>query len=201
MISIKWSKQFCSEPLENIENYDKAVADKEHMWECHHIAEILPCGSYSREDLKKVGLYWKRPASELVYLRHDEHRALHAKNRKPETSRRIAEKVAMRNRGRKASAETRRRLSLSHMGKHPSPSAELKRIASLKKRYETQERAGSKRVEMKRMDGTLVIEFASPRRAVEWLRENGYPKASKGNIKACACGLMKRCYKAYWRYI
>lgn len=25
MISTKWSKQFCSEPLENIENYDKAV--------------------------------------------------------------------------------------------------------------------------------------------------------------------------------
>lgn len=201
MISTRWSKQFCSEPLENIENYDRAVEDTEHMWECHHRAEILPCGVYSREDLKKVGLYWNRPASELIYIRHDEHRTLHAKNRKPETTRQIAEKVAMFNRGRKLCDEHRRKLSLSHMGKHPSPSATLNRVASLKKRYETQERADAKRVVMERLDGTLTIEFASPRRAVEWLRENGYPKASRGNVKACACGLRKSCYRAAWRYV
>ena len=167
MISERYTRKFCCEDIRNIENYYKAVADKEHMWECHHRGEILPCGVFSVQDLKNVGLYWNRPASELVYLRHDEHRVLHAKNRKPDTTRRIAEKAAMLHRGRKASAETRRKLSLSHIGKRPSPSSELKRIASLKKRYETQERAGSKRVVMERLDGTLTIEFASPRMVIQ----------------------------------
>lgn len=199
MINTRWGKQFCSEPLENIENYEQAIADKEHMWECHHRAEILPCGVYSREDLKKVGLYWNRPASELIFLRHDEHRALHSSNRKPETTRRIAEKVAIFNRGRKLSAEHRRKLSLSHMGKHQSPSTISKRVASLKKRYETQDMANVKRVVMERLDGTQTIEFASTRRAVEWLRENGYPTARKSRIQKAAkknyrsCGAKWRC--------
>lgn len=180
MISRKHAREYCSEDPSRIENYEQAVADKEHMWDCHHMAEILPCGVYSPEDLKKFGLYWKRPASELIYLRHDEHIALHVRNLSP---------------------ETRRRMSLAHMGKHHSPSTILKRSASLKERYKTQVRAGSKRVVMERLDGTLTIEFASPRRAVEWLMENGYPKASKGTIKACACGLVKRCYNATWRYV
>lgn len=192
--------RYCSEPLENIENYDNAAADTEHLWECHHRAEILPCGSYSREDLKKVGLYWERPASELIFLRHDEHRTLHAKNRKPETSRRIAEKVAMRNRGRKLSDEHRRKLSLSHMGKHQSPSTILKRVASLKKRHETQDMADAKRVVMERLDGTHTIEFSSTRRAVEWLRENGYPTAHRSLIQR-AVKKNYRSYGAKWRYV
>ena len=78
---------YCSEPLENIENYDKAVADTEHVWDCHHRAEILPCGVYSREALKKTGLYWHRPARELIFLRHDEHIRLHTMNQSQETRR------------------------------------------------------------------------------------------------------------------
>ena len=70
-------KRYCSEPLENIENYDKAVADTEHMWDCHHRAEILPCGRYTRAQLQKHGMYWYRPSSELIFLRHDEHWKLH----------------------------------------------------------------------------------------------------------------------------
>lgn len=115
MISIRASKQFCSEPLENIENYDNAVADVEHLWECHHRAEILPCGVYSREDLKKVGLYWHRPAKELIFLRHDEHRSLH-------------------HMGKVVSQDTRRKMSESHKGKgvnHPALSTpvEMTRLA------------------------------------------------------------------------
>ena len=70
-------RRYCSEDISRIENYDKAVNDKEHMWECHHRAEILPCGRYSQEELKKVGMFWHRPASELIFLRHDEHKKLH----------------------------------------------------------------------------------------------------------------------------
>lgn len=78
MISETYPKKYCSEPLENIENYQEAISDSETNWVCHHRAEILPCGKFSRESLKAVGLYFNRPASELIFLKEDEHRRLHA---------------------------------------------------------------------------------------------------------------------------
>lgn len=80
-------KRYCSEPVENIENYDKAVADKEQMWECHHRAEILPCGVFTPKQLQKHGLYWNRPARELIFLPHGEHRRLHNLNLSQEVRR------------------------------------------------------------------------------------------------------------------
>ena len=201
MISVKWSKSFCSEELNKIENYEQAVADEEHMWECHHRGEILPCGIYSKHELIRHGLYWKRPASELIYLRHDHHRKLHWANRKEITMKKLAIATSLRMRGKKLPDWWRMKLSVAHMGHRPSPESILKQVASLREYYKTHEKKGSKRVVMERLDGTQTIEFASPRRAVEWLRENGYPKASRGNVKACACGLMKRCYRATWRYL
>ena len=70
-------RRYCSEDLSRIENYDKAVADTKHVWDCHHRAEILPCGVFTPKQLQKHGLYWHRPASELIFLRHDEHTMLH----------------------------------------------------------------------------------------------------------------------------
>lgn len=70
-------RRYCSEDLSRIENYDKAVNDKEHMWHCHHRAELLPCGRYTVAQLQKHRLYWNRPASELIFLRHGEHKKLH----------------------------------------------------------------------------------------------------------------------------
>ena len=73
------AKNFCCEDLSLIENYDKAIADTTQMWDCHHRGEVLPCGRFSQDDLKKFGLYYKRPASELIFLTHSEHRRLHTK--------------------------------------------------------------------------------------------------------------------------
>lgn len=92
--------RYCSEDISHIENYDKAVNDKEHLWDCHHRAEILPCGRYSRESLIKVGLYWNRPASELIFLRHDAHMRLHH----------TGNEYCL---GRKLSDETKRKMSES----------------------------------------------------------------------------------------
>ena len=39
----------------------------------------MPCGRFSRDDLKKFGLYYKRPASELIFLTPSEHQRLHLK--------------------------------------------------------------------------------------------------------------------------
>ena len=79
MINEYCAKSFCCEDLSLIENYDKAIADTTQTWECHHRGEILPCGRFSRDDLKKFGLYYKRPASELIFLTPSAHRQLHYK--------------------------------------------------------------------------------------------------------------------------
>ena len=69
--------RYCCEDISHIENYDKAMADTEQTWHCHHRAEILPCGNYSAASLKSQGMYWHRTASELIFLTESDHRKLH----------------------------------------------------------------------------------------------------------------------------
>lgn len=45
----------------------------------------MPCGIYFADDLKKHGLYWKRPASELIFLKKDDHHSIHSQNLRNET--------------------------------------------------------------------------------------------------------------------
>ena len=58
MINEHGAYAYCCEDISNIENYDKAVADKDNVWQCHHKAEILPCGNFSVQDLIKHKLYY-----------------------------------------------------------------------------------------------------------------------------------------------
>ena len=85
-------EHFCKEP-ENIENYDKAAADNFKGWECHHRKGV----DIPREKLKALGMYWHRPASELIFLKHSEHRFLHHK-------------------GKQFSEEHKKKLSEAHKG-------------------------------------------------------------------------------------
>ena len=150
--------QYCSEPLENIENYDKAIADSEQTWQCHHRAEVLPCGVYSRRDLIKTGLYWNRPASELIFLTHSDHRRLHNLNQSQETHRSRS----------------------SSMTNNPFQSTPI---------------------EMARLSDGTTKTFPSMAEAGRWLRENGYPRASCGNIQECCAGKHRFVYGAKWRYL
>ena len=77
MISINSAYAYCSEDITKIENYEKAVADTTQTWHCHHRAEILPCGKFSRDDLINHHLYYQRPANELIFLTKAEHIRLH----------------------------------------------------------------------------------------------------------------------------
>ena len=131
---------------------------------------------------------------------NDVHRIIHAKNRKSSTTKKIANSTRKRMAGKKLSDIHKKKLSESHIGHRQSVEAIEKQISSRKEYYKNNDKKGSKPVVMKTTDGVLTLRFSSSRRAVEWLREHGYPKASKGNITACACGLLKRCYKATWRY-
>ena len=74
MIDIKRANYYCCEDISLIENYEKAVNDS-NKWHCHHRREIDD--NLTQKQLKAMGLYLNRPASELIFLTVGEHRKLH----------------------------------------------------------------------------------------------------------------------------
>lgn len=101
MISENQARKYCYQDISLIENYDKAVADKEHIWHCHHRLEtIMNCG---HKELKAQGCYYDRPAHELIFLTHEEHTSIHKHGNRNWV-------------GRKHSEETRRKMSVAQKG-------------------------------------------------------------------------------------
>ena len=90
-------ERYCKD-YENIENYQKAKADNFKGWCCHHRLETHNSDverrevDISRNELKALGMYYNRPPEELIFLTDEEHCRLHQK-------------------GKKRSAETRRKMS------------------------------------------------------------------------------------------
>lgn len=75
------AKQFCCEDISLIENYEKMISDNtDTVWVCHHRLGIVL--NKSGEELEAMGLYWNRPASELIFLTESEHISLHKKGKK-----------------------------------------------------------------------------------------------------------------------
>ena len=104
---------FCSEPLELVENYQQALADDFEDWCIHHRLEIQPNGTrFSRQELKDKGLYYGRPASELVFMRNGEHHRLHWIGN---TFNRGENHPFF---GKHHTEESRRKNSIAHRGKH-----------------------------------------------------------------------------------
>lgn len=80
MISIQGAKQKCKDNISLIENYEQAVNDKSQMWVCHHRLEISLDGKnelHRYKDLIRLGMYYKRPYFELIFLPQSEHMSLH----------------------------------------------------------------------------------------------------------------------------
>ena len=81
-----WAQGFCRNP-KAIENYGMAISDEKHMWECHHRLEThfsdgteRPRNAQlSQAELIALGIYFDRPAEELIFLTKSEHRKLHPK--------------------------------------------------------------------------------------------------------------------------
>ena len=95
-------KDYCCEDVSLIENYGKAMADKDNVWECHHRDEIriLPSGMValrSMEELKENGRYYGCPANELIFLTPSEHHTLHAKYLPRERTKEWAENISKGN--------------------------------------------------------------------------------------------------------
>ena len=86
----------------NIENYYKAAADNFKGWHCHHRLETHTSDGerrlvdISQKELKALGMYYNRPAEELIFLPRSEHEAF--------------------KKGRHHSAETKNKLSIINKG-------------------------------------------------------------------------------------
>jgi len=119
-------EKFCDD-FENIENYEQAKADNFKDWDCHHRLETHTSDGekrpvdITRDELKALGMYYNRPANELIFLVRKEHSSLHlrGKLRSEETKRKISDS----HKGKKQkphSDETKKRMSEAHKGKHLS---------------------------------------------------------------------------------
>ena len=79
MINEKCAKCYCSEDISLIENYQQAIADQTRMWDTHHRRECDENGRtlFTHKQLKEMGLYLNRPASELIFVTKSMHKKLH----------------------------------------------------------------------------------------------------------------------------
>ena len=132
MINREKVSKYCNDDISLIENYDKAMSDDTQVWHCHHRGEILPCGRYSYKTLKKYGLYYKRPASELIFMLGCDHISMHKKGsfHSEESKRKISENNWMR--GKHWSEEHNRRVSEALIG-IPRPDEVRRKISEGKK--------------------------------------------------------------------
>lgn len=85
--------------IEKIENYEKALNDKTQIWHCHHRLELTLDGEFAHtpEELNRLGMYYKRPYYELIFLTPSQHRKLHGLGLK-ESSREKMSKASKLNR-------------------------------------------------------------------------------------------------------
>ena len=107
---MKNSKYCLCQTPELIENYEKAIADTDRVWSCHHRDEIrvLPSGMIalrSMVELIENDRYYNCPPNELIFLTPEENNKLHHKYRV--TSKETRQKMS----------ETRRRKVRSEFGR------------------------------------------------------------------------------------
>ena len=123
-----YNKRFCKD-IENVENYEKAKADNFVGWHCHHRKGI----DIPREELQALGMYYNRPADELIFLTVGEHRKLHKFSE--ETKKKLSESRKGKpspNKGKRHSEESRKKLSEAHKG-HTLSEETRKKIAEAMK--------------------------------------------------------------------
>ena len=115
-------KKYCKDDISLIENYYKAISDKDNIWDCHHRREL----ETSRKELIENKEYFNRPAEELVFLTKSEHTTLHKKNK--QLNEQHKEKIAKSMKGIQFTKEHKHHISQSQKGNHRSE--ELKRKLS-----------------------------------------------------------------------
>ena len=144
-------KYYCKD-YENIENYQKAKADDFKNWEVHHRLETHNSDGERRlvditaDELKALGMYYNRPAEELIFIPIYEHSRLHMKGKhlSEETKKKMSEaskgnKYAL---GHKHSEEAKNKIAEAmkgeknpFYGKHHSEDTRKKIRASKKGKH------------------------------------------------------------------
>ena len=111
--------RYCKD-YQNIENYEKAKADNFKGWCIHHRLETHNSDGERRlvdiaaAELQALGMYYNRPAAELIFLTISEHSMLHAKGKKGSEETKL--KMSTSHKGKKFSEEHREALSEAHRG-------------------------------------------------------------------------------------
>ena len=104
-------EKYCKN-YQDIENYEKALADNFKNWEVHHRLETHNSDGERRlvditaDELNALDMYYNRPASELIFLPISEHRSLHSKGEKNSFY------------GKHHSEEIKKKMSEARKGKH-----------------------------------------------------------------------------------
>ena len=154
------------------------------MWECHHRGEVLPCGRFSRDYLKKFGLYYKRPAAELIFLTPFAHRQLHKKG---------VPRGPMSEVHKKAISEAKKGIPLSEEHKKAVSDA-LKGVPLSEVHKKALSEAHSKKILQFTKSGEFVREWQSAMEASRQL------VISQGNICSCCNGIRKSASGFIWKY-
>ena len=172
MVNRTYAKLYCGEDISLIENYDKANKDLLEVWDLHHRKENE---GYSRQELIAMGLYYGRPANELIFLTHAEHVSLHMKG------------ISKSEEHRKKMSEAQKGVKNHMYGKtgekHPlygktgEKSHRSKPINQIDKKTGQVIKTWTCSAEVKRVLGI-----------------------NQGNISACCSGKLKSCGGYIWKY-
>ena len=114
-------ERYCKD-YENIENYEKAKAGNFKGWHCHHRLETHNSDGkrrlvdITRGELLALGMYWHRPAEELIFMTSMEHKFLHNKGK--QFSEEHKNKLSEAHKGKQFSEEHKKKLSEASKGKN-----------------------------------------------------------------------------------
>lgn len=178
------SRCYCTTPW-LIENYDKAIADKTQVWECHHKAEVC----HSVEELIENGDYYNVPPCNLIFLTAAEHNWLHTS--------------VLKDRAKPHSEETKKKQSDAAKKRYKDPNERKKTSDALKKYKRTVEH--QRHINESRI-GKGVVE--KPLRCIETnvVYKSIYEASHKTNIHGCniyrcCVGKRKSAGGYHWEYI
>lgn len=140
MINKQSAYKFCKDDISKIENYEKAVSDTTQTWVIHHRLELTLDGEFAHsvKELIRLGMYYRRPYFELIFLTHSEHSKLHNKGKNNPMYGKPGTKLGTPawNKGKHGiySEETKAKMSAAKKGKLKLAETKL-RMSAAKKAY------------------------------------------------------------------
>lgn len=220
MFSKRMAKWYCCEDISLVENYEQAKRDLIEVWDIHHRKED---DGYSREELIEKGMYYHRPANELIFLKSKEHISLHNRgNKHPFYGKHLSEehrgKISLNhadfsgernpNYGKHRSEETKKKTSeaqkgeKNHMyGKHHSEETRRKMSEAQKgEKSHMYGKTGEKHPSSKPVNqidkktGQVIKTWACTAEVQRVLGIN------QGSISKCCLGKLKSAGGYFWKY-